>query len=287
MARKKFKPSPRFHEVVAEAALGTRPGRGGPSAVAVSRGSGRRRNTIESIAEEIIREAKRIVDSETGLPSITTGGGRNINYDFRSVDRRGGTYRSSFKTKIVVRNRRTILVVFNDHQHAQDVEFGTGSGVESNSRADHGYFKLPITERAYRAFLRNAKLKRKGHRRNDAERVAHNLMQRGRYYAKRERLLEKLDKPDGRSTEKSRSESAEKAANIRRRINKKKGTEALRVYEGLRAKYAAERGANNKRKFVGRDLATNKPVLFSRTFKRYDGYAILQRAVREVSARRF
>ncbi len=267
--------------VVSEAALGRDKHGGRGPVVARGRGGRRSRTTLQDIAEEIIQHAKEIVDSEVGLPSVTRGGGRNIGYDFRSEDRRGKTYRASFGSGVKLEDGRLIIVVFNDHPHAQDVEFGNANGavVEVGpSSTKHGYFKMPITEIAYARIRRRLALRRKP--RNNKQKRIQRLLQRGRYYEKRLAGA----KFDRRSTARTIAAKQAEVARKRASTNKQKAIDALRTAENIKKQ---RKNGPRPNTFVGRDRKTKKPALFSRTFRTYDGYGILQRAVRNITRHRF
>jgi hypothetical protein len=282
MARRRFNPDKNFELIVSRAALG---GDRGAVVGRVRGGSRRRRTTLQDIADEIVQHAKEIVDSEVGLPSVSRGGGRNIGYDFRSEDRRGRTYRASFGSEVRQENGRLVIVVFNDHPHAQDVEYGNANGDVHEvgpSRANHGYFKLPITEIAYARIRRRLKSRRKPL--SERDKILNRAITRGNYYLRRGRRIVKLEKFDKRSTEKSIIKREREASRLRRRTNERKFNEAIRNL----ARAREIRGQRPRpHAFVGRDKNTRRPVLFSRSFRTYDGYGILQRAARNISRHRF
>lgn len=152
--RRRFKPDPDFEMTISLAVSGIE---------AVGR-SGIRRNrvTLQFVADEIVREAKSIVDNQVhdtrGLPSTVRGGRRNAGYDFRRSDASGRTYRASFKTRTEIQRGRLVFIVYNDHVHADDVEYGTDRGGKQVLVARPGHpFALPITKRAYNRIRKNSR----------------------------------------------------------------------------------------------------------------------------------
>ncbi len=285
MARRKFTPDPDFQLIVSEAALGrdARGGRGPVSGQALGRTNRRRRTTIQSIAEDIIQQAKDIVDDEVvGLPSVSKGGGRNIGYEFRSEDRHGKTYRASFSSEVEFENGRFVIVVRNTHDHAQDIEFGNANGSVHEvgpSSTGKGYFPLPITEVAYAKIRRKMKANRKPL--TQQQREYQNIVQRKRYYENRAVKIKKLENPRKGTGDKKRAQQQLRAVEMTRRSSARRANEALSEY------LQAKRPKHEPHAFIGRHRTTNKPILFTRSFQTYGAYGILQRAIRNIARHRF
>ncbi len=116
-----------------------------------------RRTTLQDVADNIIKEAQRIVDEPAnrskpalgGLPGTGPGGRRNLQHPFR---RKAGTktYRSSFKSRVEKIDGKLAVVVENTHEHAADVEYGTRSSGKEIGPKSKIYMGIPISQAFYR-----------------------------------------------------------------------------------------------------------------------------------------
>lgn len=278
MARsRRFKPDPDFHMAVSRAAIGIE---------ATARGSvRRRRTTLAEVGEAIVEEAKAITDSEAeGLPSVTTGGRRNTGYDFRREDRRGKTYRASFRWEVRREAGRLIIVVINDHPHAADVEYGNGpGGAEVEIERPGGrYFAIPITRSAYNRM-------KKRHIPDPASRERARARANLRYWEQRGKDLTKQRREFQRQVRNFRNPEI-KSRITEEELRERAGRLAANISQARAAKLTAR--ANIRRLPEPRrpksfpTIAPNgRTYLYSRSFRTYSGYGILRRAMRRVTLR--
>lgn len=217
-----------------------------------------RRTTLVDVADDIIKEAKRIVDmparrrgfeDKGGLPSKVAGGGRNISYPFARSNT-GPTYRSSFRSKVEKRNGRLVIVVNNDHPWAGDVEYGTRRYGDRIFVKRARYLKIPITDiRAKKA---------------DKSR---NLS-----------LSERKKRGWASARDDYRAEY--------RKIYKKNRKSIAGLTPAQAGQYFSRPKRTFSKSFVMRD-EIGRPWLFTRSVRTRNGYKILRRAMRNVARKKF
>lgn len=171
MARRRFIADPDFEFKISQAVSGIGVQATGRSSV------NRRRVTLEFVAQQIVEEAKNIVDeSSDGLPGTVRGGRRNPNYDFRRSEG-GRTYRSSFKYRVEREGNRLVFIIYNDHDHALDVEYGTNrKGQQVVKAQGRKRFTIPISRRAMRRIERDYEVRYDGKRKPPV-----GIAERGKY----------------------------------------------------------------------------------------------------------
>lgn len=239
-------------------------------AIGMFRAPRRRMTTLTDIAEDLIDTTQRLVDEPAesgrrrqfgGLPGTVAGGRRNPNYDFRR--RRSGvgsrTYRSSLSTNVEKKSGKLIVMVRNDHPHADDVEFGTRrDGTRIVSR---NYMAIPLTQRAYRRWQASRNLSR-------AQRRA-----RGWPSA-------------AKGAEWERRKRREKAYGFRNAAGKKLKGKKLQKNLYSREGIKLSKGRSGHNRQFPAIHSDGRPALFTRVVKNYDGYAIIRRAIRIVANKR-
>ena len=123
-----------------------------------------RRTTLEDIAKEIVIEAERITD----LPARDGGGrdrgglpGGREGYAFRKEVQAGGRrYKNSFNAEVTKKSGRLVVVAWNKHPYAGDVEYGNrrlGSRIFGRGG---NYLALPITKAKYDKMQKSRNLSR-------------------------------------------------------------------------------------------------------------------------------
>lgn len=284
MAEFRFQPDPDFELVVTGAAMGTdKFGRETAGAQSRVRASRRRRTTLINVGEQIIEEAKNLVDRE--LPGTNAAGGRNTGYDFGRADAGGKTYRASFKMRVEREGGRLVLIVENTHPHARDVEFGNDpSGQVRSVRRKRGYFTIPLSVAgAARSRIRAASPEARQRARARAQvsyykkRQAH-LGDREKAIQTRTRELMKRQQVRGVT-----SSLLKDASELKRSIDRQK-----RGSQRATANYAKARAMLGKPRtsaFVKVNPETGRVSLYTKTFRTYKGYAILRQATRRVTVR--
>lgn len=273
MARRRFKPDPDFQLVVSRAISGVE-GR----AVGSVR---RRKTTLVDVGENIIAEAKKITDSAEGLPSVGAGGRRAAGYDFRAEDRKGKTYRASFRYEIRRERGRLILVVINDHGHAQDVEFGNTDRGRSISVVD-GYMRIPITMAAYRRIKAKEKAAPDAFQRERAAARSQIRYWRGQKELgsrKRRALVQQVSRFfDGKKVRATEAQLRKRAI----REGERKKEAKFKLAQAERRLARTDPGLRQAHSFVS--IGENgKPYLFTKSVSTYRGYGILRRAMRRVT----
>lgn len=286
--RRRFKPDPDFQITISRAVLG-RDEKGGRPPV---RGTGRpgrvrrRQVTLQEVADKIIEQAKKIVDDERhGLPSVGPRGQRAKGYDFRNTDRRGRTYRASFRSAVEKERGRLIIVVINDHPHAQDVEYGNGGAKRSRTG---GYMRLPITKAAYDRIKAEQAVKRAAgaYKPTEFQKKRAAAKSRLRYWqdapmrdrARRKRLKRKRGRLDaGGRTNLTRRSINSRLYDLN--LADRRVSARLEVQRAERILRVTDAGLLQPKSFVarGRD---GTYYLFTKEVKPYRGYGILGRALR-------
>jgi hypothetical protein len=276
MARRRFKPDPDFQQTISEAILG-----GGVQRAVGSGSVRRRRTTLVNVAENIIEEAKRITDSAEGLPSVGPGGRRAAGYDFRAEDRKGKTYRASFRYEIRRERGRFIVVVINDHEHAADVEFGNTDRGRSISVID-GYMRIPITMAAYRRIKAKEKAAPDAFQRERAAARSSIRYWRGQKELgsrKRRALVQQVSRFfDGKKVRATEAQLRKRAI----REGERKKEAKFKLAQAERRLARTDPGLRQAHSFVA--IGENgKAYLFTKSVSTYRGYGILRHAMRRVT----
>lgn len=269
MARRRFKPDPDFELVVTAAVSGIE---------GTGRGRVRRRGTtLAEISEQIIDEAQRLTAQE--LPGYVTGGRHNPNSDFRRREREPGggkpgrTYYSSFGYSIERRGGRLVFVVYNNHPHAQEVESGSGGVV--HARGGDRYYAIPISKRKYAQLMKRARVLSPAQkdRRRDQSALA--------YWRRRERELRKRSRTNERLLRR-RIANPNTRARISNeeliRRSRQRGAALARARDTISSLEGKIGDPRSPHSFPV--VAPNgKTYLYTKSFRAYGGYGILQRAM--------
>jgi len=219
-----------------------------------------RGTSLLEIGNEIMREAQRLTNSAPrklrssgGLLHHTGSGRARLSYDFRRSNFGETQYRSSFNVELKKINRRNAIVVSNDSPHADKVEVGTTklSG-QSHLRGSgpKGFFALPVKMSAYKRMNKNRNLPVDARRAKGwASASKENAVLRNRLWRERQK------------------KSAKRTASSSTRITQI---------------HPMGREQSHSFPMIGRD---GRPVLMVRAVKTYSAYAIMRRAMKNVSSR--
>lgn len=283
MADYRFSPDPDFEITVEAAAMGTdKFGRQTVGARSRVRSTRRRRTTLLAVGEQIIDEAKRLAIRE--LPSRNSAGGRDPNFPWAAPDRSGRTYVQSFDMHVIRVNGRLVLEVFNNHDHAYDVEYGNAGGARRRKTRQTGYYAIPLTKAGVARFRRYAKspeAKERARARAAKSYWTRRSIQLKERKGRLDRDSAEIELTSRRMGPQSISALDRKSIIARRKAYAESRQRAIAGY----SRAVAQLGPAKPRTFVGVSNKTGKPTLFTQTFHTYRGYAILRHATRRVTLR--
>lgn len=245
-------------------------------------GSVRRKQvTLEFIAQKIVEEAQRETDGSEGLPKQNSNSVRRRQFRRRDEgptgrqEPPGPTYRSSFGYFVRRERGRLAFFVYNNHPHAEEVEYGSGTSVRVKG---DGYYAIPITKQKY------DQLKARGRKLSPSQRARASQRSSLSYWRKRDEQLKKKKAALRRTASRrqanpggnariSREELLRRAASFSRQRSR-----ADRAIESLEASLGTRKQPSS---FPG--LGKNgKRYLFTKKLRPYGGYGILRRATATV-----